>query len=264
MKAHDYARAAESYESAYKHQPEPKWLFLAARAHQRAGDLPKAAALYARFLKDAPEKAAQRPVAKRELASVEASVGHVEIRANGATEITMDGQPIDRSAPLYAAAGSHVIEAKFATGSATESVVTAGGQAATVTLEPPPAPEAPVAASPSAAGEQPAPPRTREKPFRPIVVWIGAGATVALGGLTLYSGLDTLSHKDTFVNNRTQENLDIGKGKELRTNILLAFTGAAAVFTVVAAVWLVDWKGKGGQKAQLGVSPLGIFGTATF
>lgn len=265
-KAHDYRGAAEGYEAAFNHQPEPKWMLLAARARQKSGDLPQAAIDYARYLKVAPEKAPQRATAKKELAKLDASLGRVDIKAAGAASLTLDGQPLDPSImPAYASPGSHVVEGKFGSETVSESFVAAGGQLATVVLEAPAAP--PVAAAPAKAAETPAPPPSRDgsKPLPPLVVYVGAGATGVLGGLALWSGLDVLSQKDTFDAKRSRENLDEGKSKQLRTNVLLGVTGAAAVFTVVAAVFFVDWKGRRTPaRTQVGVGPGAVTLGTTF
>ena len=71
----------------------------------------------------------------------------------------------------------------------------------------------------------------------------------------MLSALDTSSQKDTFDGERTQANLDAGKSKQLRTNVLLAVTGGVAVVTGVFAIFLVDWKGRSGENVKVGVGP---------
>ena len=58
--------------------------------------------------------------------------------------------------------------------------------------------------------------------------------------------------KDKFDAARSQENLDDGKSKQTRTNILLGITGGLAVLTGVMAIALVDWKR---TDTKLGVGP---------
>ena len=78
------------------------------------------------------------------------------------------------------------------------------------------------------------------------------------------SALVTSSQKDTFDAQRSQENLDAGKSKQLRTNVLFAVTGGVAVLTGVAAVFLVDWKGPSGESVKLGAGPGSLVLRSTF
>jgi hypothetical protein len=254
-----FRAAAELYESAYKHSQDVRFLFSAAGAWQKNGDLAHAAATYARYLKEAPEKAPSRDKAKKELDALAPKVGQLAIKADGATQVSIDSEILEAPIPpvVYVPIGTHQIDAKFGAKAASQSTTATPGSVVTVTLVPqpdPPAPPAPVVVAP-----HPAPPPTpkpeHRKPFPPLVAYIGGGVAVVAGGLTIISGLDTSKQKDTFNANRTQENLDSGKSKELRTNILLAVTGAAVVFTGVSAIFLVDWKGKAGDSVQVGAGP---------
>ena len=71
-----------------------------------------------------------------------------------------------------------------------------------------------------------------------------AGATVVLGGLTIWSGVDTNRARDEYDGNPTEEGLDDGKSKQKRTNILLAGTAVAGVATAVIGVFFTNWKGE--------------------
>jgi hypothetical protein len=82
--------------------------------------------------------------------------------------------------------------------------------------------------------------------------------TAVLAGVTTWSGLNTLSQKDRFDADPSQANLDEGHARQTRTNVLLGFTAGAAVLTTVAAIWLVDWKGKpSAEKAEVKVGVAG-------
>jgi hypothetical protein len=71
------------------------------------------------------------------------------------------------------------------------------------------------------------------------------GILTALGaGLTVASGLDTLGQRTQFDKDPSQANLDSGKSKEVRTNVLLIATGTMAVLTGACAIWLVNWHSK--------------------
>jgi hypothetical protein len=75
--------------------------------------------------------------------------------------------------------------------------------------------------------------------------------TLGVGGVALWSALDTMSALQKFNDSPTQSNLDDGRAKEVRTNVLLGVSIGLAVVTTAAAVWLVDW-GTGDRRAKLG------------
>jgi hypothetical protein len=93
-----------------------------------------------------------------------------------------------------------------------------------------------------------------------VLVYFGGAVTLALGGLTVWSGIDTLQQKDVFDRTPSQNNLDVGRQRETRTNVLLAATAGVGLATAAVAILLVDWKGSGGSKeggpsAQVGLGP---------
>ena len=261
-----FRAAAELFESAYKRAPDPKTLFSAASAWQKNGDATRAANAYARYLKEAPEKAASRDKAKKELDVLAPKLGQLLLKADGAASLSVDGEALDLPPPpvVYVSPGAHEIAAKFGEKTTTQATSAPAGALTNVTLvapveaKPPPPPVVARVAPP------PPPPEPKRKPLPPLVVYIGAGATVIAGGLTILSALDTSSQKDTFDGERSQANLDAGKDKQLRTNILLAVTGGVAVLTGVAAVFLVDWKGKSGENVKVGAGPGSVVLRSTF
>jgi hypothetical protein len=81
-------------------------------------------------------------------------------------------------------------------------------------------------------------------------------------GLTIWSGTDTLSARDTFDAAMTEENLQSGRAKQTRTNVLLGVTLGVAALTGAAAIFFVDWSGsKGGAKVALGFQSVHVEGS---
>lgn len=76
-----------------------------------------------------------------------------------------------------------------------------------------------------------------------MVVWVGAGLTAVSAGVLVWSGLDTLSARDAYVNAPTESGYNDGVGRELRTNVLIGVTAALGVATAAGALFLTDWSG---------------------
>jgi hypothetical protein len=85
----------------------------------------------------------------------------------------------------------------------------------------------------------------------PAWFFVAAGVTVVLGGITVWSGLDTVSAKNDLDDDRPkltlaeeQDRIDEGHAKETRTNVFLVATGVGAVATAALGLFVVSW-GKG-------------------
>jgi hypothetical protein len=122
----------------------------------------------------------------------------------------------------------------------------------------PPAPGAPKPVEPPPA----APPLEHASHgWSPVIVYFGGALTLALAGITVWSGIDTLQQKDAFDRTPSQNNLDVGRQKEARTNVLIAATSGVAALTAVTAFVLVDWRHGSskepgaGATVQLGAGP---------
>lgn len=250
----DFTRAGEAFEAAYEAAPHADALWNAARAWQRAGESVRAANLYARYLREAAPNAPDRNHATTALSQLSSKLGRIELHAEGADEVSIDGRAVERTAMIYVAPGRHVVRARRAERASEQVETVAAGAVVSVafgSLDPPP--DAQPARSPTAVAAAPAPPpradqfrerKTERSGWSPVVVWIGGGITIAAGAASIWSGLDTLSARDSFVASPSQGGLDDGRTKQLRTNILFAVTGVAATATVAAAVFFVDWGGR--------------------
>lgn len=277
MTAKQYGAAADAFESAFNQTPTYKWLYSAAAAREKNRETAKAANEYARYLKEAPAGAKERPLAQKALAKLSPRLGQLVIEAKDAQTITVDGEMIASSMigqPVYTMPGSHNVEAKFAEGPANQSATAFAGQKTSLVLvHPDPPPPSQNAAGPdgssgdvlaSSDGDGEKKKTEHRKPLPPVVVYVGAGVTVAAGAVAVISGLGVNSAKSDFDKDPSQANLDKGKSAQTRTNIALAVTGVAAVFTGVTAIFLVDWKGKSKEptvRAGFGPGSLSLSGT---
>jgi hypothetical protein len=184
--------------------------------------------------------------------------------------VTMDGTHV-ASGAQYVVPGTHDFLARGEKGaSASEHLSAVAGASYRVSLaliEPPPAPPPPAPLPPAPLPPAPPPPATKEsphdetpprpplpprheesspaKPLPPAVFYAGVAATAALAGLTIWSGVDTLSAKSKVEANPT---LDWGHVQQLalRTDVFLASAIVVGAATGAAGIWFVDW-GSGGH-----------------
>lgn len=248
----DFRQAAESFERAYHRVPHHSALWNAARAWHRAGELARAANLYARYLREAPPNARDRNSAQRAVNDLSTRLARLEIHAtDDIGSLKLDGEPLDARS-VFVTPGAHVVEGRTRDDRPVREAQTVEpGDVVSIALAPPAvlAPKEPPPAPPAA---HPA------HGWSPIIVYFGGALTLALAGITVWSGIDTLQQKDAFDRSPTQNNLDVGRQKESRTNVLIAATSGVAALTALTAFVLVDWHGAGsheGASVQLGAGP---------
>jgi hypothetical protein len=247
FKEGDYRQAAEAYERAYQRVPHHSALWNAARSWHRAGELAKAANLYARYLREAPPGARDRNNAQKALNELSNKLARLEIHATDVADVKLDGAPLALSS-VFVTPGEHVLEGRTHEDRVVRQAQTVEtGDVVSVALVPP---AVAVAPSPSVVATAPqqqpraggAAPSTR-RGWSPIVVYFEGAVTLALAGITVWSGIDTLQQKDAFDRSPTPDNLDVGRQKQTRTNLLIGASAAAGAVTALTALLLVDWHG---------------------
>jgi hypothetical protein len=244
--AGDYRRAAEAFEGAYREKPHYAALWNAARSWHRAGEEVRAANRYADYLRDAPPDAPDRDQANASLRELTTVTARIELRGTGGvTRLRLDGQEID-SEMVFVAPGEHVAEADDEDGGPVRKLVRVeAGQLISVTLSPD---ADAVTADPSSPDDRDQAPDGRRsvdlgEGLPPAVAIAGGVLTLVGVGVTVVAGLDTVSKRDAFLEDRTQARLDDAFASQTRTNVLLATTLTVAVVTGVIAVFFTDWKG---------------------
>lgn len=229
-----YRRAAVLFEEAYGAAAHPATLFNAAKARAQAGDHALAANHYARLDSDASPPA-DRADARSALAALQPKVGYLQVRGDFDSS-AVDGVPLGPSGRIYVEPGEHLITGQRRDTKLKKTARVAAGQSVTVDL----------IAEVATKEAPPSPPRSSGLPR--VVTYILGGATIVSGGVTTWSGLDTLAKKDEFdpvyANGRATDanaRLDDGLAAQTRTNVLLGVTVGLAVLTGVA-VLLTDWR----------------------
>ncbi|MFT3773646.1 MAG: tetratricopeptide repeat protein [Minicystis sp.] len=252
----DYLRAAERFEAAYRAAPHPDVLWNAARAWDRGGEIVRAANLYDRYLKEAPAGARDRDSAVAALQRIAPKVGRIEVITQGATEVTVDQQPL-RGERIYVTPGAHVIAGIAGGRRLTKTASVGTGEAVSVALIEEPGPNAEKPAGPTVIVVPMTTPAPEPRPVLPgwrrVAVGAGLAATAVSGGLLIWSGVDTNASRSAFDREPTPQALEDGRAKQTRTNVLIATTAGLGVLTIGAAVILAT-AGKPSEPARAAVA----------
>lgn len=241
--AGDYLHAADEFDAANARAPHYDTLWNAAQAADRAGALARAANEYLQYLKLAPFGSPDRDRATQALRRLARRLSVMHVRHEGVTAVQLDATPL-ASDEVYAEPGIHVVTGRSGDAPVSERVATREGETVTVTLAAPAPTPTPTPTPASRRVEASAPPPAPTEGSHGLPGWVffvGAGATVVAGAFAIGSGLDTVAAAHRFDAHPSADALDEGKGKQLRTNVLWAVTGALALATSVAGIWLVDW-----------------------
>ena len=266
FKAGDFRLAAERFEAAYNLKPHHSPLWNAARSWEAAGELSRAANLYERFLKDAPPGSKDRNRATSFLKQASEKLGRLMVHAEGLTDLRVDKKPVEPGT-VYVDPGEHLVEARAGEATVSENARLTPGTTVSVVLKPPPAipPPPPPSEKPAAAQQSPPTPPVFTRAAEPergvvhvVVPVVAAALALGAGGLTVWSGMDTLSLRDSFKLSPTQANLDNGRSAQLRTNVFIGVSAGLAAVTVVCAIALNLPDGSSSSSTHVAVGPGGL------
>jgi hypothetical protein len=269
-KAEEYVDAAEYFEKADSNAPSPAALELAIRARDKAGELDRAATLMSLALKRHPDDPNLLKIAADLSKRARATLFELTATCDVACDLTVGGKIVhgspDTQRLLYILPGSLTIRAGWSDNRSDSKQVEAeaGGRGEVTFVAPPtPAtksmakePDEPVAAAPVQANDQRDDGADKKSSgWSPTVFFVGAGLTAVLGGVTVWSGIDTVNNPGTErVKNEcgTQgESCALyqeGVSKQRRTNVLIGVTAGVGVGTLLIGVLATDWSG--GKKAS--------------
>ncbi len=151
----------------------------------------------------------------------------------------LDGAPVELGTSTWVDAGRHDVEARTAAAVARQAVSIEGGAVEVVRLAPRPA-SAPSIAVPK---ETTAPRRAEESGggIHPAFFFVGLGISAVLGGVTIWSAVDTRDKHEAF--DHTQAAADEGEAAQLRTNVLFGTTLGVTMATALVGALAVDWTG---------------------
>jgi hypothetical protein len=253
----EMARAADLYELADRISPTPGALRSATRARKEAGQLASAAANAEELMRRYPSDPASVALADEVLATASAKLTRVSAECAPECTLIVDGLAASadarRAHVAYVETGPHTVVGRFADGSsASERVDGVAGQRLAVKLakseQPPvaaplpsPAPVSPVGPPPPSSADAKSP-----SGWSPAVGLVLGGVALGLGGVAIWSALDTKSARDEFDANPTREAFDDGQGKDVRTNILIGASAVVGAASLGILAFATNWSGSGG------------------
>jgi hypothetical protein len=273
FKIKDFEGAAAHFENADRDAPSPEALQSAIRARKEAGHTARASTLAALALSRYPNDKTFGDYARQVLSEFERLLYRVAITCSPDCTVIVDSKvmpfPESANAVVYLDPGPHALIAGWSNNrhKSTEVTAIAGGGSKLSFVAPPlekPAPVADSAASPR-DGDPTAPTAepdsSQDKPKKsglsPVVFFVGVGATAIMGGVTIWSGIDTMNNPGTA---RVQsecatvpriedcKTYQTGLDHERRTNILIGATSVVGVTTAVIGLFLTNWAGNDSPK----------------
>lgn len=258
--AKDFEQAAIHFENAYRDAPRAETLRLAIRARRDAKQLSRAATLAAIVQARYADDAASMQYAKETLDAAGPQLHEYAIDCDLECAIAADGRVVSQSDALhhriFLEPGVHDLGVSFGEGRSTASKIEAkkGGKDSLSFEAPPPPKTEPRALPPDDPNRDhppppPAPPpKVEERPFGPLVFFIGAGLTAAAGGATIWSGIDTQSspgpdavRRECAGKDESCPAYEEGQDKEVRTNVLVGATIGLGVVTGVIGLFFTQW-----------------------
>ncbi len=259
-----FADAAARFRAALSYKNHPTIEFNLALAEAELGHFVAAVRHFTSVI-DRPESPEETVVrARAERSSAEAKIATVALDASsGAGHLEVDGATYEGPEPqVRLDPGEHHVRV-ISQGRVTvdRRIVLAPGERVRLSVSR--EREIVNATGPAPPPSPPPPPRDQPSGLSPTWVWVGAGATAVLGGVTIWSAIDTQRDFSDFQEQLDARRLsqrqadgrvDDGKARELRTNVLLGATAVLGVTTVALAAFAVSW---GSGEARVGVTPGG-------
>jgi hypothetical protein len=244
--------------------PAAPALIQAARAHQQAGHLDRAATLALRLTLEHQDDANAVQFGEGMLAQLAPKFVRVDVGCEGC-KLDVDGTLQESQSFFVEPDVNHVVTANFETGEQRGEVSGHAGETKSIEFVAPPPPPTPAADEGGHLGVS-GTSDEKARPLQPIFTYIGAGVTIALLAGSIVSTVDTTSGVNAYEDDakkwrdcaakpnnapnacaelqaNAKDELKTGQGKEKRTTALWIATGAVAAGTAVIALFLTDWSG---------------------
>ena len=248
-----YELAAHWFERAYRVVPTSTALLQAVRAHHKAGNSIRAANLALQLRDEYPSDARSKQITEAVVGVVKPTSVLVKAECEKACTLEIDGALVRHATFFVTPDVEHSLKAAFDNGETSTFVQGTAGAVKNVTLA------------------APAPP-----PPPPVPRWAffsSLGATVALGAVTAWSGIDANKGVSAYESaarsasspgintggsptpqEQAEALLEEGRQKERRTNILIGVTAGMAATTAVLGVF-TNWKGESRDATSKRIEP---------
>jgi tetratricopeptide (TPR) repeat protein len=261
-----YPAALEHFVAAQRLKPHPAVLFNLALAEVKLGLPLEASEHFEQVASDpnaAPELAEK---ARVERDQAERSLALIELEADVQAEVRIDGRLVAGRPPRQRVnPGKHRVVVVARGKQTVDRVVELReGERLLITLD---------VAREQAIGEPAGAPAAERPPARgPSPWWFygGIGLTAVLGGVTVWSALDTQAAYDAYSEDlasldqrQVDERVRDGHSRELRTNLLIGATAVAAAGTAILGAFVVDF-GSSERGVSVRVTPSGIQAAGRF
>jgi hypothetical protein len=259
------AEALAVFVRAQELAPTPRALAQRALAEQALGQWAQAEAHLREALAatDDPWITRHRQALDGALAIIGDHLGSLQVNGGvDGAELRLDGQlagKLPLAAPLRVVVGRPLLEVALEGYYPVRREITIkAGSLSTEIIELVALPQHPTVASapgeavPAAGAQQTASAPPPAAKLKPIVFWTAAGVTAALGGITLWSGLNASAKNDAYeayarqpsaTSDEALRGYDDALSAQTRTNVLLVSTGVVAAATAVVGLFFTDWGG---------------------
>jgi len=262
-KSEEYVEAAEQFEKADSNAPSPAALELAIRARDKAGELDRAATLMSLALKRHPGDENLLKIASDLSKRASTTLFALTALCDTPCDLTVGGKIVhggpETERLLYIQPGALTVRAGWSDNrSDSKQVQAEAGGKGEISFVAPTTPAAknmaeepsePVAAAPVAPARDDGADK-KSSGWSPTVFYVGAGLTAVLGGVTVWSGIDTVNNPgadrvktECGTQGESCALYQEGVSKQRRTNVLIGVTAGVGVGTLLIAVLATDWSG---------------------
>lgn len=255
-----WSEAAEQFELADSRAPSATAIEYAIRARDKAGQLDRAANLATLAGKRYPENSALQKLVNDVLGRAKQELFELAVSCSEPCDLAVAGKilpgPPAVERTVFLQAGRQTLRAGFGVDRADSQRVEAqSGSQGQIVFEAPAATgrsEEELARDPEPE-QKPSPEAPKPKAgsgWSPTVFWVGVGLTAVLGGVTIWSGVDTVNNPGKA---RLKSECDAGDtscptyqtalAHQTRTNVLIGATAGAGVATILIGTLATNWSG---------------------
>lgn len=242
--AHDYARAAQWFETAYGLAPSSAALVQAIRANNRAGNALRAGSLALRVPALYADDAAAMRSATEAIDTATPLFLRVDVTCTSECDLEIDGALASFTSVFVEPGRDHAVRATFETGAVDATVNGAAGETRALSFD---APEASAVVvvdddDDDDGGASTTPPPSSGGGISPAFFATGLVLTAIAGGVLVGGTVWAYDGVPAYEMMPTPAGLADGQTRETLVNAMIGVTAGLAVTTVILAI-VTDWDG---------------------